>query len=79
MRDSRSEKVAAKANVLNGPPGLLFGLTLFVFVAAGLYFGWTSEAVSASEKPTPATNAMLVQQALEREDARVFEQSWPEP
>ena len=27
-------------DVLTGPPGLLFGLTLLVFLFAGIYFSW---------------------------------------
>ena len=79
MRNPGSEKAVKKENILKGPPGLLFGLTLLVFVVAGLYLSWTSDAVSASEKPSPATDALLVQQALEREDARIFEPSLPVP
>ena len=79
MRDSGSEKVAEKENVLRGPPGLLFGLTLLVFLAAGLYFSWPSEAISAPDTPPSNADAILVQQALDREDARVLEPGWPEP
>lgn len=38
-------------DVLKGPPGLLFGLTLLVFLCARLYFTWVPEVSESA--PTP--------------------------
>ena len=47
-----TEAHTADRDILRGPPGLLFGLTLLIFAAARLCFGWTAQVASAdTEKP----------------------------
>ena len=48
-----SEPHIADRDILRGPPGLLFGLTLLIFAAARLCFGWDSQP-SDQEAPVPA-------------------------
>ena len=77
MRDLEVEAVTEQENVLKGPPGLLFGLTLLVFIGAGIYFGQTSEPLKSPENQAVANEAALVESALEQEDARRLDSTWP--
>lgn len=52
----------ADKDILRGPPGLLLGLTLLVFVAARLCFGWES---SSSTQDETASNQAEPEQADE--------------
>ncbi len=79
MRDFPKKATSDQDNVLKGPPGLLFGLTLLVFVGAGLYFRQSSEPSGALENSAVANEAALVERALEQENARLLERTaWPE-
>jgi hypothetical protein len=51
MNDLQKHTAAdiADKDILRGPPGLLLGLTLFVFVAARLCFGWESSSTPQDE------------------------------
>ena len=56
-----SDAHVADRDILRGPPGLLFGLTLLILGAARLCFGWDVTSASQDD-PTPtqvaAANAL---------------------
>ena len=66
MRQVQDQELKREPNVLIGPPGLLFGLTLLVFICARLYLGWVTahepppEAVLPTESTTPRVSALHV-------------------
>ncbi len=51
----RTDAHLADRDILRGPPGLLFGLTLLVFAVARLCFGWDSPP--PQPEPTPKVAA----------------------
>jgi hypothetical protein len=64
MHDLEKQKDAeeiAHRNILRGPPGLLFGLTLLVFAGARLCFGWDAD-------PTQTPQKDAVQQSVAQQD-----------
>ncbi len=50
----------ADRDVLKGPPGLLLGLTLLVFVAARLCFGWDTPSASDSQPKSRVQNTVQI-------------------
>lgn len=79
MRDFPKEATSEQDKVLKGPPGLLFGLTLLIFLGAGFYFGQSSESAGPADESAIANEAALVERALEQENERLLERTaWPE-
>ena len=63
MKQLQEQAPKREQNVLKGPPGLLFGLTLLIFIAARLYLGWvtsheTESAAMASPRPAPEVSIL---------------------
>jgi hypothetical protein len=63
MPNTEKQTAAAQMtdrDVLKGPPGLLLGLTLLVFVAARLCFGWDTPSASDSGRENTARKSQSV-------------------
>jgi len=61
----------ADREILRGPPGLLFGLTLLIFAAARLCFGWDSSS-SREDRAVQTASVHTEVQPNSEEDAPLF-------
>lgn len=53
----------ADRDILRGPPGLLFGLTLLIFAAARLCFGWDAPSSPPKEVAAEAAPMQVADEA----------------
>ena len=68
MNQITQEEIERKRNVLKGPPGVLFGLTLLVCAVARVWFGWGPDFTVIDEDAVVAnavvTNDLLIERVV---------------
>jgi hypothetical protein len=59
--NAHTRDVERRRDVLRGPPGVLFGLTLLIFAAAGAWFGWGPTSPPLEDHQKIATSSTVLE------------------